>query len=775
MKRITLIVFYLLNILIASAQQQYEITGSVTDENNISVQAGNVILTLEKGAQLMKYALITEGSFILNSIPSGSYIFTIESLGYETFSQTIDLQKDVILNIILKEEITNLDEVVVNAPTETIIQKNGNLKINIENSIFKSFPKTLDILSKLPKIQVSPDRESISIIGEGSPLIYLDNQKITVNELNSIPIDAIKEIEIINNPSAKYEASGNTVILIKRKKNYADGLKTSLSEIASLKRSFSNYISVNSSLKRNKLELKANLGYNQLSLWESNASNFNLIEEDITTNYNVVATWPRLQVKAGVGAFYQFNEDDYISINTNLTILRDKTSIITKTYLREQTTQTNILSSSDNKGIRDFFTSNLNFNKKLKPIDGNLFFGIQYSTHKRDLKSNVFNNINDTYFEFSQKRDQKNRIHSIASRIDFEKFFKNNMKLEIGGSVSIANTNSFSNFEIEELENPEISNYNYSENNYASYTQLSGAFYKIDYYAGLRMENTYLKGGFEDNNTLLIDKNQTRFYPKIGLVFPLDSTKTISINYSKTITRPNYSQANSLTTFINPFFEFSNNINLVSTTRQNISINFQRKKSAIKLSYYNRKNPIYYSISYNDQLNRATMSPTNFKKESGYLIEFNTPFKYKFWNSNNFVTSGIIKIEDPNALLKKSSPYLYYYSNNDFSISKNTSLNLNFWGVTKRNEGVFERKSLFIVGFSASKTIYEKLNITLHFNDIFRGMNFDEKYNINQINSQTIYYVDAREVSLSMKYSFGNITQTSYKNKNVDENLNRIK
>jgi hypothetical protein len=116
-----------------------------------------------------------------------------------------------------KEKTEELKEVVVEKETKAITNKNGNLKIDVANSIYRSQPNTIDLLSKLPKIQISPDRESVSIIGKGSPLLYIDNQKASINDFNALDVADIKTIEIINNPSAKYEANGRAVILITRK------------------------------------------------------------------------------------------------------------------------------------------------------------------------------------------------------------------------------------------------------------------------------------------------------------------------------------------------------------------------------------------------------------------------------------------------------------------------------------------------------------------------------------------------------------------------------
>ena len=117
-----------------------------------------------------------------------------------------------------KESISNkLNEVIITQNKKTFSNQNGNIKLDVANSIYNSIPNTVDLLSKMPTVQVSADRESISVVGKGTPLIYIDGQKATMNDLSALSVADIKTIEIIKNPSSKYEAEGRAVILIARK------------------------------------------------------------------------------------------------------------------------------------------------------------------------------------------------------------------------------------------------------------------------------------------------------------------------------------------------------------------------------------------------------------------------------------------------------------------------------------------------------------------------------------------------------------------------------
>jgi hypothetical protein len=195
----------------------------------------------------------------------------------------------------------------------------------------------------------------------------------------------------------------------------------------------------------------------------------------------------------------------------------------------------------------------------------------------------------------------------------------------------------------------------------------------------------------------------------------------------------------------------------------------------LQLTYYRQKDPVYYGIEYNDQENKLKMINKNFELESGIYLSITLPFKYKIWNSTNVLSTTVNRIKDPSAILNKSKPYFYVYSNNQFKLPKDYAFVISGWGLSKRYEGIFERSALFAVDLGVSKTFYKKLNCTLNFNDIFKSLNAEEKFTINNIKSNGIYYEDVREFSISLKYSFGIIKDSKYKSKEVNENADRIK
>lgn len=758
-------------------QSEYELSGFVLDNHNESIAIGDVVLYELENNSPYKYVLIEKGAFLFPTIMEGNYKLVVSSLGFKKYEKIILVNKKLHLNIQLMESVTKLDEVDLLATTSMSYNKNGNLKVNVENEVFSSVPDPIELLSLLPNILVSSNREYVTVIGKGKPLLYIGNRRISFEELQLIPVDDISTIEIIRNPSAKYEASGRSVLLITKKINNEEGVRGSLSEAMSMKQNFSNYNSFNLSFKKRKLSWKTNLGYNDLGTWESHEFAFEIPKKDVSSDYHVLIDEnDRKQIIAGTGLYYQINDTDYFSINTKIKLQTDDFLIDTNTFLKQYEVIDNIVTQTFNDDAKNFISSNLNYNKNFG-ANSNLFAGLQYSSFKREMDTNIFNNFNDTGFVKYQHREQYYSIGVLAYKLDYERIFKNELKWELGVNFRHVQANAISDFQFFESNSQTHVDYDYSEGMYASYSQLSGNMNSsISFNAGVRVERNTVEGAVEKNNVPIVDRDNTQFFPKAMLNIQLDSTKNITLNYARTIRRPNYSKASSISTFVNPFLEATNNVNLKPSLTTEWSASIQVKKNSLSVSYSRIKNPMYYTITYDDEVERAILSLKNLKRESVLDILLTIPITRGIWTATNTAAITTKFIDEASALNTSVKPYLYLYTNQRFKLRKNTTISFGGWLLTKRNEGIFKRNGLMVLNASITKKFFDQLYCSLRCNDIFKGMKFNkESYAINGIVANGVYYGDVREIALSLKYSFGKLKASKHKNKNVDDDLNRIR
>lgn len=755
-------------------QEQFTLKGKVVDKQNQSVSIGDVLLFDSHQESIEQYTTLVDGGFVFSEISRGKYTLVVSALGFKRYSAQISVDENFEMAIQLEEQLTELDDVEVTALKNPMTTVNGNLKIDVQNAVFASMVNPLEVLSKVPNIQISPDRESISVISRGSPLIYLGNQRIGLEEFKGLSVDAIESIEIINNPSPKYEAEGQAVILVRLKKSTEKGTTLSLGETLSFRQNTNNYLSSNGSFSNGKWNLRGNLNYNVIGQWESNTFAFAIPEEDIYSDYLVlIPDNHRVQINGGIGFYYPIDDNDYVSFNTTMRLQTDDAVFETNTFVRDGNEENQILSEPNNDNRRGYFSGNFNLNKKLTN-DWNLFAGLQYSTFGQKLDTDIFNNYNDEGFGLDESRYQEYEIGSVAARVDMEHSISENLQSEFGASWNNAKATADSNVMQLDTQQEQRVDYDYEEQLYASYLNFSSTLNKkLDVNLGARVEHNQVKGVLNSQATPEVERKNTRIFPKAGLNYKMDSTKTLSVNYSRNIDRPNFSRTSSVSVFINPFLEATNNINLLPTVTQRISSNLQWKNKSFYFDVYAKNNPSYYAISYKAPDTVATLSPVNFEKETGFYIGVTLPFSHKIWTSTTSVSLNYTKIKDSAAVLAKAKPYFYAYTEQQLKVANDTVVSLGGWMVTQRNEGIYTRNAMVVLNASVTKTFFEKLQCAIRLNDITKAMNFEESYSVNGVEANGTFFVDAREIAFAVKYKFGDQI-SKFKNKDVDENLDRI-
>jgi len=753
-------------------QADYILSGQVTDATKQAVTAGDIFLLSTKDSSIIKYALISNGKFSFDPVKGGDYVLKISCTGFEEQLQPLTLTGDKSIAISLKQAVRSLQEIMVTDSKKAFTNEGGNIRMNVANSMFAAISNPLDLLSKLPTVQISADKQSVNIIGKGNALIYIDNQRASLEDVNSLSVDDIKTIEVINNPSAKYEADGRVVILITRKINKKEGTKVDLSENATYGKYYNNRAGINVSYKKKKLELQGNFQYNQTKEWYPSADNFKIDSPEVVSNYSLFYFAKVPQFIAGAGVFYQINTDDYFSMAANVRSQNESRILTTNSYSKMDGIESNIVTTNDRQNPEVFFNSNINYNKRLKKINGGLFFGAQYSGFDKKSIANIFNNYNNTADSLTEYRYQKSHVDVVSGRIDFDKTFENKIKWETGVNISAAKSTSV--FIVDAYIPPGNTywNYLYTEENYAAYTQLSGKIKKISYSAGLRLESTEVHSGYVDS-VLLINKTDAELFPRITINIPIDSSKTLTLNYSKSITRPDYSSAVQQSTYINPFFEWANNVNIAPSTEDNFFANLSYKDYSVKIGYYIDEGPVNSSFSYNAQQMLLTREEINYRSGHGAYLNVILPFKYKFFTSNNVATMELDNITDPKAVTSRSAPYYYLSSYNQFDLPKKYTFSITGWALSKQQQGAMQHNGLFSVDAALSKILFKKLNCTAGVNNIFNSNNYEEGFTTNGVNYNGTFY-GVREVYVSVKYSFGSIKDSKYTNKDVDES-NRLK
>ena len=420
----------------------FSVKGKANFEKDKVVEFGNVIALSLKDSTIIKGAPFQNGEFKLDGLVKDSFLLKISSIGYKDYIKPVyRLTNDTLIDvgqIVLLIDNT-LSEVTVVAKTPLFEMDGEKVKINVEQTSLSSVGNALDVLKRSPGVLVSSS-DAVTIFGKGAPMIYLDGMQISsVDILKSIPSAEIKSIEIINNPSAKYDAGGRAVINIITIKKNLEGYNGNIIQNTLYIKSLFSYTGLRLNVTKKKWSVNASIGTTMGEQWSSDLYNRTYkLQDTITVQmnnsiYDIQRHTNMYYYRAGVNyrldststigfqynGFYNARNDVSENINN---ISQDSI----EQYILKTSTKTKPLSINNN------FTAN--YTKRFDTLGTELFIAAQYG----DFNIKNIANINqETSFgglmtNLEKRNTNQNNINIISAQIDFIKVFNKKWKLESG-------------------------------------------------------------------------------------------------------------------------------------------------------------------------------------------------------------------------------------------------------------------------------------------------------------------------------------------------------
>lgn len=755
------------------AQSELKITGTILSQNNSKITQAIDVYLFDGENHLVKSAITQDAKFEFSHLKSGTYHIQVSSDDTAQNEEPFFLEKDKELTIVYQPKSKEIQEVTIAGKRKNFTVENGNITLEVANSQLNKLPTSVDLLAKLPFIRVDANGEGLNFVGKGVPLLYIDNQRVDFTTLSGISVEDIKSVEIIRNPSAKYESEGKAVVKINLKKSRRDGAQLSVSETAMFQKKFSNYLNANFQHKKNKTEWKFNAAYNQINHWESNGFDYKVPSENIESDYIIKSITKRPQTIFGASIYQEINENDYVTFSVNTNLRPDIGDNNTVTNYSENGNFNHTKTLNHQNSNRATINSIFNYNKKLAKIDANIFTGFQYKRESKNVDYDFYNDINNSDYLLNQFRNQHYSGNVYSGRIDGEKKFGEKYILELGGSFTSAETKTDNVTNYTETLPIEYFKYNFKENNIASYLNFGTTLNKWQLKGGLRMEATRTKGFDIVENAIQIERNYADWFPNAEITFEQNNKKTFTLNYRRSISRPNYSSLASGGLYGSPYVEYVGNPDLVPTYSNTISFAMNLNKWSVNASVYSSKNPTGYTLVYDENSHISKFMMVNFDKDLGASIGLDYPFTWKKWTSQNSLSLNYDKTVDSLAIQKKSTPYLYFSTNNTVALWKYLSFLLDGSYITKRIEGLYEGNAMCLVNLGLTSSVSD-FDFTFRYNDVFRQMDYVQKMTYQKIESTGTFYGNTPTLSIAVKYNFGKLRKSNYKENTVNENSNRL-
>jgi len=687
-----------------------------------------------------------------------------------------------------KDTVKQLNQVQIQARKPVLERKADRLIFNVEGNAATAGNPLLDVMRMIPGLAVTNDK--LNIRGKEGLIIMIDGRRTymsgdeLLSYLKNTPAEAISQIELITNPSARYDAEGNAgIINIKTKRSNSTGTTGTLSQTLGYGKFGKSNTGGQVTYRGNKLDLYGNsyLGYSKS--FENYYSENNSIGTDLikTNDYSENTTKNSYSYQAGFD--YHFNPYSILGAvldgslrpdvqNNGLSML-EKTGADPQFILTDKSSATRSSSNSSNlhytwNNDTDIFSTDINYVK------------YDYNLHSAQL-SDYYNSINyESVIDNEELRNRNIRHIKVATaKADYTHKWKTYHTLESGIKWSDVQTDADLVYE-QLLQNSWINDpgktnqYHFNENIYAGYLNYNGQFGKFTLQAGLRAEETVNKG-FSATLNSEIKRNYFKLFPSVFISDSFLKDHSWNLSYSYRIDRPSYNSLNPFTFINNPYSYFRGNPYLQPQYTHNIEGNYDYKKIVfVTLGYSRTANMITEISERGSQPDVIGATRTNLNSMDSYNISFSVQLHpLKGWDLN--LNAGGFKnsIKDGEGFLNSHSTFTASMSSS-ITLFKGIAADVNGSYQTSMSYGTILLDPMYSVNGGLKRSfLSNKLSVRLSVSDIFnlQRMKFHSDY--TGIQRYGLNTSESRVGRIAVSYKFGKIKGVSKRDTGANDEKQR--
>ncbi|MDN3585171.1 outer membrane beta-barrel family protein [Pedobacter aquatilis] len=789
---------------VSFAQKINKLSGKVIDEKGQALPFAAVRVLNSPDTVIVKSGSTNvDGEFLLDGLKSGNYLLSVSMVGYKTTkTASFALLNDLRLHTITVESnVKQLKEVSITAKKPFVEHQIDKTVLNVESSIVSSGSTALDVLEKAPGVQVDRQNEQIKLNNKTGVTIMVDGKTNFLSGadittlLSNMSSDQIATIELITNPSSKYDASGNAgIINIKLKRNKAYGTNGTVSINGGqgiMPDSPTDLVRAGVNLNLNHREGKWNIFGNGAVARKSNYNNTVVDRTTFANGLSSAFNQDFERKNKGVGFQGKLGADYYASEKTVFGVMVDANTVNTKldnfsnTFIRE--VQSNIASSNSvlqnaySKSPANNFTANFNIKHDFNKTGKNITFDADYSN---------FNNKRDEQFDaryLNQAGQQTNatllrnntdaNIDIFAAKTDLTLPINKTTKVETGLKSSyVVTDNDFlsEQFLSGNWQNDlgKSNNFIYKENINAAYVNFAKEWKVWQIQLGLRAEHTHSNGNSVTSNKE-VDRNYLSLFPTVFLNQKINENNNIRYSYSRRVDRPNYQQLNPFAFYMDPYAIDQGNPYLKPQFTDNFEVSYGYKQLSFSLNYSDTRDMIT-QISQQDEVTRiVNVIRQNLGRAQNYSAGVYFPIKVvKWWNMQNNASVYYNKFQDGNL---EGAPFLSskvaynFNSTQQFTLAKNFNAEISFWYNSPRVSGVEQTTiSQYAVNAGIQKSMLnKKLKLRLNMDDIFLTNRWEGKLEYQNVNLRVSNRYTSRRANFSISYNFGNQNVKSARTRNT--------
>ncbi len=552
-----------------NAQENYLIRGKVTNFLQTPLEYVEVsLLNTTDSSYLSNTLTNSQGIYSLNAI-QGDYIVEYDFFGTIFYKNIKVENQDVFIKDVVFKENNTVGQVIVEGQKKMLSFEGGSITMNVKENPYLEGKNGIEILEVAPKIYIDQNTKAFNIKGSASTILingrktYMDNETL-YQYIESLPKNQIRSIEIISNPSAKYDAEDKSIINIVLDRSATQGYSGSLSTDFTQGHYPSHKTSANLNAQlTQKLSMSTRLSYNRYKVDQKEHRVEDLLLQDITYDYDQFFKMEGNRWNYDLGFNYKFNSNHNLSLNGTYYNNKNKANQLTDVRVYESIDSLKTYGDYDHKRTFENYTLNFNYTIKMDSIQQLDFIAdyVDYGYERNSYYRNTNKTIDGILINDNTSQSLGETDYTVfAAQVDYTSFLKiKNLDLGIK-YTNVDNTNRFV-FEdynpttgIFELNTTNSTDFDYKEQimaGYASYTLYNFLKSKIDLTTGLRIENTIGEGDFKTG--VIQKRDYLDWFPNIILKRAFENKSSLSFSYAKKIQRPSYSSLNPQIHYINEY------------------------------------------------------------------------------------------------------------------------------------------------------------------------------------------------------------------------------
>ncbi|HEX5555780.1 MAG TPA: TonB-dependent receptor [Chitinophagaceae bacterium] len=718
------------------------------------------------------------GDFTIAQLPFGQFILRVNYLGYNpvyhSFSITPKNASQDLGNFKLSPSTSLLKTVNVTANKPAYSMSIDKKVFDVSKSLTSVGGDATDVLKEVPSVNV--DIDGNVTLRNGSPTIFVDGKRTTLT-LDQIPAESIAKIEVITNPSAKYDAEGMSgIINIVLKKNRKPGINGSLRAGGDTRGGFNGGGNLN--IYQSPFNLTMSYFLNDRKGPSSGTTTRHNIFDDSWLDQHTTGKRDGLFQIGRIGLDYFLDNRNTLSVEGSLGGGNFNSSqVLNSNYLNSgKTADSSSIANTNSKFAFNFYSGDLGYKHNFKK-DGHTLtadLNLRKSTNPANgsYQSQSYDNTGKPMAgAIRQKNNTNGSSTYFVGQLDYVNPLTENAKLEAGLKTSVRNSNS--TYDVFDLKAGDYvpndylsSDYRFDEDIYAGYVQFSDQLNKFGYQLGLRAEQYSYSGAVPSQGlTFKPESDKLGLYPSVFLTYKFTDMDQVQVNYSRRVDRPNFWQRIPYTNFSDPLNLRRGNPDLKPEYTNSFELSYNKiigqSNFMTTLYFRNTDNNITtYTEPYNNSKDTLISYAINAKTNNSYGAEFTLQTQLTNWwnitaNLNLFQTNISANVKSQDFSNSKFSGFAKL--NSDMKLPADFSLQLsgNYNAPVATPQGTMKNFGSIDVG--VKKDLFKKkASLTLSLSDVLNTRERESDYTIPDVFTQhSVARRASRFLRLNFTYNFG--------------------